>query len=186
MHVVSVSYVCIENCAYGAFLQHPVLRILSQEHFAVSTVMKRKQFNSLGFSLLEMVMAAALVTGTVVPALTVIRDSMKQSRTLHRQKLLANYATRMLDHQTSHAAANWSSFSADNTVNYYSGDGHSGIRVYLDRSDDPSDGGLTGQLMNIEVTVYDDINGDLTLDAGDPQMTYRTKVAKLNSYENEE
>ena len=148
--------------------------------------MKRRQFNSLGFSLLEMVMAAALVTGTVVPALSVIRDSMKQSRTLHRQKLLANYAARTLEHQVSHAATNWFSYTADNTINYYTGDGHSGLRVYLDRSDDPADGGLTGQLMNVEVTVYDDINSSSTLDAGDPQETYRTKVAKLNSYENEE
>ena len=147
---------------------------------------KRRKNLAIGFSLLEMVMAAALVTGTVVPALSVIRDSMKQSRTLHRQKLLANYAVRILEHQVSHAAINWWSYSEDNTINYYTGDGHTGLRVYLDRSDDPVDGGLTGQLMNIEVTVYDDANGSGTLDGTDPQETCRTKVAKLNSYENDE
>ncbi len=136
--------------------------------------------------MLEMVAAAALVTGTMVPALSVIRNSMSQSRELHRRNLVAHYAVRLLEDQVANAAKSWFSYSADGTINAYTGDGHSGLRVSLTRSDDPADGGLTNQLMNIEVTVYDDINSSSTLDAGDLQETYRTKVAKLNSYENEE
>ena len=68
----------------------------------------------------------------------------------------------------------------------FSADGHASIRYVLTKSDDPSDGGLVNQLMNIEVTVYDDEDGDTTLDLNERQETLRTKVAKLNSYENEE
>jgi len=136
-----------------------------------------------GFSLLEMVMAAALVTGTVVPALAVIRDSMAQSRNLHRQKLLANYAVHILEEQAAYAATHWTNETIGDD---FATDGHDNIRYTLTKSDDPSDGGLASQLMNIEVTVYDDTDGDDTLDSTEIQETYRTKVAKLNSYENEE
>ncbi|NOZ38813.1 MAG: hypothetical protein GXP24_01130 [Planctomycetes bacterium] len=136
-----------------------------------------------GFSLLEMVMAAALVTGTVVPALAVIRDSMAKSRDLHRQKLLANYAVRILEDQAAFVATNWANATVTGD---FTTDGHANIRYTLTKSDDPADGGLVGQLMNLEVTVYDDADGNDTLDAGEIQETYRTKVAKLNTYENEE
>ena len=136
-----------------------------------------------GFSLLEMMAAAALVAGTVVPALGVIRDAMTQSRELHRRHLLSNYAVRILEDQTAYAATNWinATLTGDFTA-----DGHSAIRFSLTRSDTVAAGGLVGQLMNITVTVYDDADGDLTLGTTELQETYRTKVAKLNSYENEE
>lgn len=136
-----------------------------------------------GFSLLEMIAAAALVTGTVVPALAVIRDAMAESRDLHRRHLLANYAVRILEDQAAYVATHWTNATVTGD---YSADGHSKIRYSLTRSDDPLDGGLVNQLMNLEVTVYDDADGNLTLDTGELQETYRTKVAKMNSYENEE
>jgi len=149
----------------------------------------------MGFSLLEMVAAAALVTGTMVP-LVVIRDSMTQSRDLHHRKLLANYAVHKLEDQAADVAfgdgpedihTNWTNaIAASPESGDITADDHENIRYIITSSDNPADGGLTGQLMNIEVTVYDDADGDDTFDAGEIQETYRTKVAKLNSYENEE
>jgi len=138
-----------------------------------------------GFSLLEMVVAAALVTGTLVPALAVIRDAMAQSRALHHRHLLANYAVRSLEDQASYIATNWTNGETI-IAGSYAADGHANIRYSLTKSDDPSDGGVTNQLMNIEVTVYDDADGDLTMDADEMKETYRTKVASLNTYANEE
>ncbi len=142
-----------------------------------------------GFSLLEMVMAAALVTGTVVPALAVIRDAMAKSRDLHRQKLRANYAVQILEEQAAYVAAGSNNSNWDNALLASPIDDNltvSGFRFTLTFSDSPGSGGLTNRLMNIEVTVYDDADGDLTLDADELQETYRTKVAKLNTYENDE
>jgi len=136
-----------------------------------------------GFSLLEMIMATALVAGTVVPALAVIRDAMAQSRDLHRSNLLANYAVQILEDQAALVAINWTNATVTGD---YTSDGHDDIRYQLTKSDDSGDGGLVGQLMNLTVTVYDDQDGDDSLDVSEPQETYRTKVAKMNSYENEE
>lgn len=136
-----------------------------------------------GFSLLEMLAAAALVTGTVVPALAVIRDSMATSRDLHRRQLLSNYAVRILEDRAAFVATNWVNAVIDGD---FSADSHANIRYKLILSDDPSDGGLVGQLMNLSVTVYDDADANDSLDVGELQEVYRTKVAKMNSYENEE
>lgn len=136
-----------------------------------------------GFSLLEMAVAAALVTGTLVPALAVIRDSMAKSREMHQSGLLANYAVQMLEDQVALAARNWTNATLSGN---FSGDGHSEIRYTATKSDDPGDGGIVGQLMSVSVTVYEDANNNTTLDTGELQETYRTKVAKLNTYENEE
>ena len=130
-----------------------------------------------------MLVAAALVTGTVVPALAVIRDAMAQSSELHRRNLLANYAVDILEDQASYVMRNW---TEETVVGDFGADGHSEIRYSLVKSDNPSDGGVENRLMNIEVTVYDDANGNDAIDAGELQETYRTKVAKLNTYENEE
>ncbi len=135
--------------------------------------------------MLEMVAAAALVTGTMVPALSVIRNSMSQSRELHRRHLVANYAVRILEEQAALAATNWTNETVTGDFSA-APDSHPEIRYTLTKSDDPADGGLVNQLMNIDITAYDDADGDDTLDTGELQETYRTKVAKLNTYENEE
>jgi type II secretory pathway pseudopilin PulG len=136
-----------------------------------------------GFSLLEMLAAAALVTGTMVPALAVIRDAMSTSRDLHRRQLLANYAVKILEDHAAYVSTNWTNAIVDDD---FSADGQDNIRYKLVQSDDPSDGGLAGQLMNLEVTVYDDADANDSITVGELQEIYRTKVAKLNSYENEE
>ncbi|MCG8450751.1 MAG: hypothetical protein MI725_14370 [Pirellulales bacterium] len=135
------------------------------------------------FSLLEMAAALALIAGTLVPALAVVRDAMATSRETHRRNLLANYAVRILEDQSALVATNW----VNATINgNFASDGHTNIRYTATKSDATADGGLVNQLMHVEVTVYDDADADMTLDTSELQETYRTKIAKLNSYENEE
>ena len=76
---------------------------MKQRHHRLKTAEKAPR----AFSLLEMLMAAALVSGTVVPALAVIREAMVQSRDLHHQSLLANYAVQLMEDQASYVATNW-------------------------------------------------------------------------------
>ncbi len=128
-------------------------------------------------------MAAVLVTGTVVPALVVIRDAMAQSREMHKRKLLANFAVLILEEQAAYAAMNWTNATDENDLASY---GYADLAFNLRRSDDPGYGGIVGQLMHIGVTVFDDLDADQLPDANETQVTFRTKVAKLNSYENEE
>ncbi len=147
----------------------------------IEMVDKKQQRN--GFSLLEMVAAAALVTSITVPALSVVRDAMAKSRDLNRQNLLANYAVRILEDQTALVATNW----VNETINgNFAADGYTKVRFVGTKSDAVANGGLPNQLMHIQITVYDDANASSTLDAAELQVNYRTKVAKLNSYENEQ
>lgn len=135
-----------------------------------------------GFSLLEMVAAAVLMTSILAPSLAVMRDAMAKSRDLNRRKLLANYAVRILEDQTALVATNW----VNETVSgNFSTDGYPNVRFTGTKSDAVANGGLVNQLMHIQVTVYDDANANLALDSGELKVDYRTKVAKLNSYENE-
>ncbi len=134
-----------------------------------------------GFSLLEMVAATALMASVLVPALSVMRDAMAKSRDMNRRNVLSIYAGRHMEDYAARAAYNWT-LASNTNVSSNSGSIHQTITL----SDDPANGGLTGQLSHLRVTVYDDVNGNSTRDANEPQVSYRTKVAKLNSYENEE
>ena len=136
-----------------------------------------------GFSLLEMAAASALIASILVPSLSVMRDAMATSLEVGRRTLLANYAVMVLEDYTAQTATNWTTTSGGGD---FTADGYPNIRFTVTRSDNPVDGGLTNQLMHIEVTVFDDADADTVLDAGELRVDYRTKVAKLNSYENEE
>jgi type II secretory pathway pseudopilin PulG len=134
------------------------------------------------FSLVEMIAATALVAGTLAPALAVMRDAMAVSRESARRNLLANYAVQVLEHNSGGTMQSWTTGTA--TGNFAS-DGHSAIRYVLTRSDDPADGGIDERLMHVLVTVFDDVNGNASRDANEIAVRFRTKVAKLLTYQNE-
>ncbi len=136
-----------------------------------------------GFSLLEMVMAATLVAGTLVPTMAVMRDAMAKSRDLNRRNLLSNYAVSVLETQAATTMTNWTNTT---TTGNFAADGHANIRYSAIRSDASASGGLTGQLMHIRVTVFDDADSDSTYDDNELSVLYRTKVANLQSYVDEE
>jgi hypothetical protein len=145
--------------------------------------LNHKLKRSRAFSLLEMAMASTLVAGTLVPTISVMRDAMAKSRDLNRRNLLANYAVSVLEAQTAVIMTNWASSTVTGN---FTADGHASIRYSAVRSDAPASGGLSDQLMHIQVTVFDDTDGDTTLDSNELSVLFRTKVARLQSYEDEE
>ena len=128
-------------------------------------------------------MAAALVTGSLVPTLAVVRDAMAKSRDLNRRNLLANYAVSILEQQCALKMLTWTSTTTTGNV---AADGHASVRYSAVASDAVADGGIVGQLMHIQVTVFDDTDGDSTADASELQVLYRTKIAQLAAYQDEE
>ena len=150
----------------------------------MSPMLRRNPKLRRGYSLLEMAAAATLVAAVLVPALSVVRDAMATSRELHRRNLLANYAVQKLEEQAADVAKNWTT-AAPPLPHDFSADGHANIRFTVTKTDNPGNESLVNQLMQVVVTVYDDADASTTLDAGELQETYRTKVAKMNSYENE-
>jgi type II secretory pathway pseudopilin PulG len=134
------------------------------------------------FSLVEMIAATALVAGTLAPALAVMRDAMAVSREAARRNLLAVYAVQGLEYTSGVTMQGWVS---DTTTGNLASDGHPAIRYVMTRSDAPANGGITGLLMHVQVTMFDDANGNSALDANEISVRLRTKVAKLLTYQNE-
>jgi hypothetical protein len=130
-----------------------------------------------------MVFATGLLAGTLVPALAVMRDAMAISRETTSRSLMANYAVQKLEEQIALGMGGWTN---DTDANNFTGDGHPEIAFNSVRSDDPADGGITGSLMHLEVTLFEDLDYDLTPDSNELTLTMRTKIAKLVTYENEE
>ena len=135
-----------------------------------------------GFSLLEMIAATALTAGTLAPALAVMRDAMAVSREGVKRNLLANYAVKVLEEQSAAVMQNWTNATSSGN---FSADGNSTLKWIAVKSDAPASGGLTNRLMHIQVSTYEDVNGNSAADATELKVNFRTKVAKLASYENE-
>lgn len=111
-----------------------------------------------------------------------MRDAMSLSREAARRNLLANYGVLALEYAAGVSMQNWAS---DTTSGNFASEGYPTIRYQVTRSDAPANGGLTGRLMHIQVSVYDDANGNSAYDAAEKIVRFRTKVAKLTTYVNE-
>jgi hypothetical protein len=74
----------------------------------------------------------------------------------------------------------------DTDASNFASEGHPEIAYTSVRSDDPADGGIADGLMHLEVTLFEDLDSDLTPDSNELTLTMRTKIAKLATYENEE
>ena len=135
-----------------------------------------------GFSLVEMMAAIALMAGTLAPALVVMRDAMAVSRECVRRSLVANYAVQVLESQAALVMQNWTSGTVTGD---FAADDDATIKYSAVKSDSPASGGLTNRLMHIQVTAYDDKDGDSAPDSNEVKASIRTKVAKLLSYTNE-
>ncbi len=129
-----------------------------------------------------MIAATALVAGTLAPALAVMRDAMAASRESARRNLLATYAVQALEYAAGITMQTWANGTATGN---FAGEGHPAIRYVVTRSDDPASGGITGRLMHVQVAMFDDANGNTALDANEVVVRFRTKVARLLTYQNE-
>jgi hypothetical protein len=140
----------------------------------------RRRKRAAGYSLLEVVLASSICTVALVPALALMRDGMTTAGNIDARHLMLVYGVSKMEEQLAVVAATWatSSLSGD-----FAADGQASIRYSVTRSDAPASGGLTGRLMNIAVTVYDDANGNDTLDASEMQTTFTTKISKCATYE---
>jgi hypothetical protein len=98
-----------------------------------------------------------------------------------RRSLVANYAVQVLENQAALVMQNW---TTGTVTGNFSADGYATIKYTAVKSDAPASGGLTNRLMHIQVTAYDDKDGDSVADSNELKVTIRTKVAKLTSYTN--
>jgi Tfp pilus assembly protein PilV len=147
-------------------------------HRRTATVSSHRRGNSL----LEVLVASALMAMTLVPALRLMRDGLRISRELENRELLTTFCTSKLEEHLALASADWQTgnFSGDFSV-----EGYSDLRFTITCSDSGADGGISDQLMAVVATAWDDMNGNGTLENNEMAVVLGSKVARLASYQDE-
>lgn len=133
-----------------------------------------------GHSLLEIVLASALMAITLVPALRLMRDAFGISRQIETCELLTTLSTSKLEEHLALSSSNWES---GDYVGDFSAEGYPSLRFHVHRSDSDADGGIADQLMAVTSTAWEDLDGGGSLDADELAVTLSSKVARLTSYQ---
>lgn len=132
--------------------------------------------------MLEVLVASALIAMTLVPALRLMRDSLRIGRELEDRELLTTFCTSKLEEHLAMASADWQTgnYSGD-----FSAEGYSNLRFAVARSDSVGDGGIGDQLMAVVATTWNDLDGNGSPGSDEPTVVLGSKVAKLASYQSE-
>jgi hypothetical protein len=134
------------------------------------------------YSLLEVVMASAICTTALVPALALLRDGMTLGDTIDTRHMLLTYGVSKMEEQLAIIGATWFEGTSNGD---FAADGHANIRFTVTTSDAPASGGIDNRLMNVTVVTYSDDDADDTMDLTEMRINLSTKIGKLLSYETE-
>ncbi|MAD80748.1 MAG: hypothetical protein CMJ50_07890 [Planctomycetaceae bacterium] len=135
-----------------------------------------------GQTLLELVAATTILTIALVPALKMMRAAIRVGSTTETANLMTTFCASKLEEQLMNTAAVWnpSTVSGD-----FSAEGYANLRFQVIMSDAVVDGGIVNELMAISSTVWNDLNADGDLDAGEPNVIFASKQASNVSYQQE-
>ena len=134
-----------------------------------------------GHTLLEVMLASVLMAMVLVPALRLMRDALRNSRDIENRELLTTFCTSKLEEHLAVGSAGW---QTGNYTGDFSAEGYPNLRFEVARSDSGGDGGISDELMAVVATAWDDLDGDGSLDSGEPVVVMGSKVAKLATYQN--
>lgn len=134
-----------------------------------------------GQSLLEVIAAGIVIAVALVPALRMMRDSLKVSRDIESANLLVLLCSSKLEEQIIRVAARW---ERGTTSGDFASEGRGDLRFVVVRSDDSDQGGIPSALMAVTSTVWQDRNGNGAIDANEPKVSLATKVGRMESYQN--
>ena len=135
-----------------------------------------------GNTLLELIGATTIVVIALVPALNLMRDSIRVVGELETANVLATLCGSKLEEHLLASAANWSggTFSGD-----FAAEGYPQLRFEVTRSDAADDGGVPDSLLSITVVTWDDRVGNGTWDTGEPRTSFASKLARNVAYQHE-
>jgi len=135
-----------------------------------------------GQTLLELVAATTILTIALVPALGMMRDAIRVGRNTETANLMTTFCASKLEEHLMQTAAVW---NPSTVTGDFSAEGYANINFQVIMSDAVADGGIANQLMAIASTVWNDLNGDGDLDAGEPNVVLASKQARNVSYQQE-
>jgi hypothetical protein len=131
-------------------------------------------------SLLELVAALAILALTLVPALRLMRDGLTWSRDNETRSVLTTFCVSKMEEYLNLSAATWTTTTATGN---FSAEGYPLVKFQVTRSDSGGAGGISGQLMAITVTTWNDANNDGAVTSGEASVELATKVARMALYE---
>jgi Tfp pilus assembly protein PilE len=130
--------------------------------------------NRRGQSLLELIAATTIVAIALVPALKLMRDSIRNGRQTESANVLATFSMSKLEEHLARTVATWDTTTDSGAIPNYTG-----MRYQVTKVDE----GLGSGLMRITSTAYEDANGSGTFNAGERSAVFVCKVAKNVAYE---
>jgi len=129
---------------------------------------------------LELIAAATIIATALVPALRVMGESLRISRELEIGALMTSACVSRLEHEMAKSAASW---DLANSSGDLAAEGQASVKYTVVKGDSVAEGGIPDTLMAITVTVWNDRNENDVLDAGEPSVTYGTKIPNLRNYQ---
>ena len=149
-----------------------------------------RRANRGGQSLLELVAATTIIAIALVPALRMMRDSLRIGRETETANLMATLSASRLEEYLLLSAGQWGDIPVGNNWNTttvsgnYSADGYPNLKFTVVRTD-AAPSGIAAQLLSITATVWNDLDNDNVLDAGEPRSVFATKLSRNVAYTNE-
>jgi hypothetical protein len=143
-----------------------------------------------GQSLLELIGATTIIALALVPALRVMRDALRAGQDTETANLMATLAAGRLEQFLLLSAGEWGSIPAGNpwttTTNTgnYAAEGYPNLKFSVVRTD-KAPAGIASRLLSITATVWNDLDNDNVLDAGEPRSVFASKLARIVAYTNE-
>ncbi len=141
----------------------------------------RRKHTRCGTTLLELVAASTVIATALVPALRVMRDSLRISRQLEVREAMATIAMSVLEQESARVSGRWTMQKATHRQPGIES-GYPSVIGMSTVSDSLSKGGIPNSLAVVSVTAFEDANGTGRLDNNEPSITFATKVAGLTSY----
>jgi type II secretory pathway pseudopilin PulG len=134
-----------------------------------------RQSRRSGQTLLELVAATTIIAIALVPALKVMRDSIRVGRETEIANLLATYSSSKLEEHLVRTAASWDTTTDADLIPGYESQL---LRYSVTKVDE------TG-LMRLTSRAWEDSNDNTIWDAGEMQVNFSTKVARNVAYQQE-
>ena len=131
---------------------------------------------------MELLIASTLLAIAIVPALVLMRESMRVDRKIERRELLTTLCVSKMEEQLALLAVD-TSWSVSNSTGTYSSDGYPHIHYTVQMTDDSSSVSSGGNLMLISTSTWDDENQDGVQQTSEPVTVFQTKVAQMTTYQ---
>lgn len=142
---------------------------------------RRNRVPRRGTTLLELVAASSIIAIALVPALRIMRDSLRISRQLEIREAMATIAMSVLEQEAANVSRQWT-MQTETHRKPGRRSGYPSVIAVSTTSDALAKGGIPGSLAVVSVTAFDDANRTGGLDDDESSITFATKIAGLTSY----